>query len=546
MSWNVHYCSAFNIRGKGTVAENWESLIRFVRNWIKYKPEKAHALDSGFFGPWFFSKGSWASTTTPQFSLYTASFGSTEFDIPRIWSVQYIHPCDHISRRWKVNISIEMQDDNIFLISTSVFNQIIPGYIGELPKSPTASVPLLIKNLIQSAYWSVFLGSEKFTVRPRTLTVGEGMEFKRRLEDPNRHSPIVLINNYQKKDKFYDTKDLAWKLAGTANVYEVTDADVDNELYHCIGRYSCRSCSIRIYMPGLNTEEASDFKRHRFFGFKTIEKIGEDNLMELIVDGLARRQPRNIKCSARSVFDIYRMEREATFERIKSEATAAEEIYINYNADVEKELDETKKSLSELQAQISSMEVEKRAELSKFHALIGRLRKDMLKYKNICTDCQKILSLKTLPSDVHSVAVNISQLFPSQLVFTDDALKSAEGAHFDDHQAVWDCLFSISTLLHKLIFSDEMTLGKAAEVFGSSTKFRISLTESSATNKDSRIIASRKIQFEGAEYDTSPHITLYKIKSYLRIHFALVTTKKQILITHCGDHLKTAGTRRMK
>ena len=527
MSWNMHYCSAFNIRGKGTVAENWESLIGFVRNWIKYKPEKAHALDGGFFGPWFFSKGSWASTTKPQFSLFTASFGSTEFDIPRFWSVQYIHPCDHISRRWKVNISIEMQGDNIFLLSTSVFNQIIPGYIGELPKSPTASVPLLIKNLIQSAYWSVFLGSENFTVRPRTLTVGEGMEFKRRLEDPNRHSSIVLINNYQKKDKFYDTKDLAWNLAGTANVYEVTDAGVDSELYHCIGRYSCRPRSIRIYMPGLNTEEASDFKRHRFFGFKTIEAIGEDNLMELIIDSLARRQPRNIKCSVRSVFDIYRMEREATFERIKTKATEAEEIYINYNTDVEKELDEAKESLNALQAQISSMEAEKRAELSKLHALIDRLRKDILKYKNICNDCPKILSLKILLSDVHSVAIIISKLFPSQLVFTDDALKSAEDVHFDDPQAVWDCLFSISTLLHKSIFSDEMTLGKAAEVFESSTNFRISLTESSTTNKYGKITSSRKIQFEGAEYDTSPHITLNKNKSYLRIHFVLVTPKNK-------------------
>jgi hypothetical protein len=63
---------------------------------------------------------------------------------------------------------------------------------------------------------------------------------------------------------------------------------------------------------------------------------------------------------------------------------------------------------------------------------------------------------------------------------------------------------------------------------------------------DRKLMALRKRHYEGQELDFSPHAKLQKGGKDLRVHFYADHTRKLIVIGHCGDHLKTAGTARRK
>lgn len=546
MSWNIHYRCEFSVRERQHTETAWISLTKFIRNWIKYKPQKALVLNNEFYDNWFFDGGEWKSSGKQFYQVSTAFLGDKINGSHKYWAVQYIHPCQHLARRWKIDIAVETLEDYSFLFHLSVYNQILRGYIGELPEKPTPSVPLLVKNMIQSQYWLVESGSEDLSVLPKKIKRGEGMYFKSRLEDTTRNCPIVAINIPQGSESTIDTNNFAWTLSGAASVYEINDAVVDEELYHCLGAYTCRQGSIRVYMPAMSTDNKDDLGRHRFIGNRTISKFGEQKTLEWLADSLARRHPTRISSKVRSYFEIIKMDREQKIEQSKSEAKESAEIYLQYNKKIEQELDDALLSIEELQEQLSTSESDNKTLARKNIFLTTKLRSEATKSKNLCSKCQKLTGLDHLPNNLYDAVSLFSKTFDTRIKLLTEAIESARDASYGDYANTWRCLYAIYGELHTLIFDDNHSLGKAAEIFESKTTYRISLTESSTTNKDKRIMSSRRIEYEGKEYDCAPHITLQKNKSYLRIHFAITNNPNLIIITHCGDHLETAGTRHKK
>lgn len=544
MPWNVHYRCEFALQANDTPNQAWDSLIRNIRNWIKHRPEQDGALDPSYWGDWFFSGGEWKSSQRQGFGVQVAIRGVNVHGLPKHWVAQYFHPCTHPARRWKIDIAVNATDENFFIFNMNVFHQISAGYVGELPSDPPPTVPLLVKNLIKSDYWNAFSGSEQLSVFPQVLTVGEGMSFREKLADPDRQCPIVVMNCLQSETNDIKPTEFAWTLAGAANIYTIDDETVNTELIHCIGSYSCLPGRIRIYLPNLQIDNPQDASRHRFITNRTISKIGKDNTLSLLVDSLTRRKAASQLSDIKSIYDIRRLERDDQIALFKVKATENEQYYLSHIQTIEEELKEANITISELQDQLTESETKRHEDFSNFQFLKETLKSENTKYKEACKSCSKIQSLQKFPTSLLEVVITCKEIFSNQLVFSDAAVKSAQDADFDDYTALWNNIHAVATKLHSYIFSQSLSLGNAAKKFQADTAIRIALTESSTTNSDKKLMAKREQIYEGKAYDCSPHITLSKKKAFLRIHFCPINDEKKILISHCGDHLETAGTRR--
>ena len=103
----------------------------------------------------------------------------------------------------------------------------------------------------------------------------------------------------------------------------------------------------------------------------------------------------------------------------------------------------------------------------------------------------------------------------------------------------------VATVLPRLAF-DESSKDLASE-FQRRSGFELSLTEGKMTKKDQALAGLRKITFEGRQWNVSPHVKYgTKPPKCLRVHFALDTDEQRVIVGYCGDHMKTAGTKRRK
>ena len=109
----------------------------------------------------------------------------------------------------------------------------------------------------------------------------------------------------------------------------------------------------------------------------------------------------------------------------------------------------------------------------------------------------------------------------------------------------WECLYAVATVLPRLAFEEFSK--DLPSLFRSQTGFELSLTEGKMTKKDSALMSLREITFDDRQWNMSPHIK-YGTRSpkCLRVHFALDDDAQRVIIGYCGDHIKTAGTRRHK
>jgi len=206
-----------------------------------------------------------------------------------IWPV-FIHEGDNTARTWRTDIGITRVDQDTYRFAITVGHFMREGYLGREPKRPLPTAPRLVGWLLRSRDWQAFSGTEELLCQPRVLNTGDGEAFRRRLEDPGRECPIVLVSrDFASGDFLIDPDLLARKLAGSAAVYETASSELDKELEWCLGRrFSCWNGMVRVYQPGLHFDPA-DARKHRFIAGRDIRDLGGDSVVEMLVRGVARR-----------------------------------------------------------------------------------------------------------------------------------------------------------------------------------------------------------------------------------------------------------------
>ena len=141
-----------------------------------------------------------------------------------------------------------------------------------------------------------------------------------------------------------------------------------------------------------------------------------------------------------------------------------------------------------------------------------------------------------------------SELEPERLAITPAAFSSGDNyAEFNSLNEAWGMLYDLSHLVYDMKFKTLKDFtGDYETYFDSHSRYELSMTETGATKRDKGLMDLRQVTFENKAYDITPHLKWgTKEPKLLRIYFAFDEEAKKIVVGFAGQHLPTAGTRKI-
>jgi hypothetical protein len=152
-----------------------------------------------------------------------------------------------------------------------------------------------------------------------------------------------------------------------------------------------------------------------------------------------------------------------------------------------------------------------------------------------------------LPTDLPGVIELIVRFYPDRIVFTPAAIKSAAVARLNEVSsgvgAAWRVLRAMALTLHDLYMMGDTDMARS---FQDRSGFELAHGEGRATKQDAELMRARVVEHEGAFIDVGAHVKYgHREPRLLRVHYAFCIDCARIVVGHCGDHLTTAGTRRL-
>lgn len=367
--------------------------------------------------------------------------------------------------------------------------------------------------------------------------------------------------------------------------------------------------SVRVYNPGLNPKSAVDARRHRLFSREDIERLGDNGFNDMLVRSLTRgwvqddedvvdildvaaraRRERNADLRRR-LDELSRASEERARERRRrrsgseADATVAELRQLLEERDREIArleddnavwhgmAEEYAGDLEEVSVDAERREEKARAELAGYIAeaaqkdeeiaLLGdEVKKLGYDLKSAWGQVAQITSdlsgarhalsvyegISHIPGKLSELLEVLVALYPDRVLVLDEARKSAQA--FDgryDLDDEWAILRSVPTTLWDLYFGKAPSANVQKD-YQAATSFELALTEGSMTNKGAKYMKQRERTYRGQTVSIAPHIKGRSGNSndYFRLHYHADNERKVIVIGHCGAHLDTAGTNKVK
>jgi hypothetical protein len=157
------------------------------------------------------------------------------------------------------------------------------------------------------------------------------------------------------------------------------------------------------------------------------------------------------------------------------------------------------------------------------------------------------VDIEELPEDLTGVMKLIERLYPDRILFSPTALKSATIARINQVSSgvgiAWKILRAMALQLHDLHREGAADISRR---FQDCSGFELARGEGPATRQDSELMRTRMIEHDGVSIDTSAHIKYgQRQPKLLRVYYGFCGECSRLVIGHCGDHLTTAGTRRI-
>ncbi len=556
----LHYRARFNLCAKQDVPLEWGNVVRLVRFWVGNRVERNDAYTGG---KWFFIGGEWSPPGGHGVRVQTQRFvGKGQETAPELWAMRFEHPCRDIPHRtWRTDIGLVRLETGDLEVSITNCHWIRPGFIGAEPASPTPAAPGIVLDLIADDRWEARLGATALASEPRPLAVGEGMTLRKTLEDSSRACPLVFImGDRHTGHPLLNAHRLAKLLAGTAVICLATAKEIDEELEYTIPKdFRCWPGMVRVYLPGLKFDSPRDARRHRFFLARDITVLGAPVVENLIIEGLARRFVPTTGTSISSIDDVADAERRAHLESALRAARegAQDKSFVEFCDTEVKRLEADSKAFRE-QRDEAAERAENADNLLRTERYLRQEAERRMRIAEESTrqgqELVRLTAERGIPVSSLSEAIGlIERMFPNRIVFTPEARQSAEKAGFNDEADLmpdaFRLLWHLATTMHDLCFGTQQYVGKLEDAFRQrSGGIEITMTERKLTKQDKEARAMRRIVFEGQELDCTPHLKLGNDPdTCLRVHFAKAKRtngNEVIVIGHCGDHLKTAGTRK--
>jgi len=565
---NLHYRCAFDILPKNGETESiWGDAVKLVRRWIDQK-ERVEDLHKS----WFFRGGWWRGRSRAPSEVVTDCFeGRGTPEAPEHWAARYEHACSEIGpdvRWWRTDIGLtRLQHEPAYRVSVSNYHWIVPGYLGEDPPPPPTSAPRLVRSLVQGGRWQSRAGSESLANNPQILEVGEGKRWVDRLTDSARTCPLVYLSPFENgQPNWLHAGRLASLLSGAAIVVYGERSSLDDELRWVLPQdFRCWDGAVRVYFPGIDLSNRFDGKRHRFFSASRIEALGPDAVEEMLVVGLARRSPVLSPDDVSSVEDVATRKREARLAKLREEnadrptpemLTLFEEENRALNLKT-RELEDQVKTVTNSVDMLSLEKEDLLAEVAdskrELRAVHVALAEAEGKARQFERGLKAFHELDRLPGSVDEVVELAKLIFPSQLRFTERAMKAARDASINAKPAemgyVWSVFRMMATVLHTLHFDRSGDAsGDIESDFETRTGFGLALTETGMTKNDAALMKLRRDTYKDEAIDITAHVKYgdNKPPRLLRVYYYPHHQENVLVVGHVGDHLDTAGTRRMR
>lgn len=525
----------------------------------------------------------------------------------RAWALEYDEAdARRPERHWHTRIGLSTTADGTCIVNAKVTHYIVPGYFGTPLPEPHANIPNFIKELIGLKAYQCCIGET--VVRRDALALGRKTftpEFTENLLSPDREIPLVLITSDREgKMPVKEVGRLTSALLGLANVYTL-DMSVNANRKSLNGLLSARgtcpgwvtsTSRLRIFPPHTDLESPVSAAASRFYSKEAMDKwpggqlaftdmlnrsfargyaktdddvlemADIDLLLQRIASERARAGIRELRArigKAKTVAALPLNADEASlkdaekrFERMTREAREMNErleeqeqlieLYEEENERVMRQNRALEERMRELESDKSQLET-LRYRLVEAQGRADEKAAEAARLKDEATALEKIDHFPTSLVEELELA---GRLWPDRIVVLPEAVRSAAAYRYCDLDEEWRILRAVATVLWDIYFGD----GDSSDIdeeFKRRTGFTHTFRESGATNASPALVKLRRRSYKGSEIDITPHIKgsgrrdSSKLHPF-RLHYYADAEGKKIVIGHCGEHLDTAGTPRVK
>lgn len=533
--------------------------------------------------------------------LATDALMGTHPTVPDAWALEYDEPDSRSSfLHWHTRIGLSTTDAGTCIVNFSVTYYTLPNYYGGKIKEPRPNIPRLVRNIIALPDYQCTVGE---TVIERAATKLDAETFADAFVDsllsPDRELPLILIlSNWEGEYSVGNVDLLASRLLGMANVYcaDARDADLRAALFRLFPkdtpayRYSCAHGTLRIYLPGICLNDAEGSRSHRFFKWNDVASYDSvDSFTEMLNRSLSRSYIKgNDDVVDLEVIEKLRNRREIAAsnakiselrQRIASAAKEHEE-KLNYQELTfnQEQFDELKARLQAAEEEIETWKVydetvmklnhkleDDNAALKREYDELAATAGNISQYKYQIDEANaraaswekearslqaNLASLRTLPgfiSDVRDELELAEKLWSTRIVVLPEAYRSAKDFKAFDLEEEWKIISAVANELWDACF-DSDDGGRLEDTFYHATGISLAMTESRTTRSDPQLMKLRDRQYGSKTIRCEPHVKgngKGGRGDKFRLHFYVDRNNAKIVIGHCGEHLRTAGTSRM-
>lgn len=557
--------------------------------------------DAFFKGEFTFPDGCHGGMNTMKRTvLATDSFNPADGS-NSLWALEYDEPDSRLAyRHWHTYIGISYDGTDAqgpCRVNVRISLYTLPDYIGRTSAPPHANVPNFVKDIIRLDGYQSCVG-ETVALPEEIYLNGNNFQevFRDNLLSAERELPLILmVTDKDGTTPVWNTTSLAENVMGMANVYvaDFRDADLREQLFALFKRdtpsikYRCSPRMLRVYRPGIDLSDPYGYRIHRFFLKREVdgyydqamkqldEGASEDCIKDrgdrLFADVLSQSLARGITKTRDDVLDIADVEGARShwsmsamrrkYEDLSNRMSAPErDGGARPNEDVWQELREWQQLANEYMAAYEREETENNSlkdandsledQLSsmRYRVESAEVRSSVLteEVRRLEVETSTIDNLDHIPTDLLGELKLAQELWSSRICVLQEAYESAEQFPGNGLDEQWQILSATANTLWPLYFAEDST--DIPSDFKDRTGFELSLTEKRLTNRNDAMVRLRERSYCGKTIDITPHIKgkSKNPKFAFRLYYYVDDEKKLIVIGHCGVHLTTAGTQKLR
>lgn len=537
ISSSVHYKCAFNIHfdnKNGLIATRQLIKEWLVSHWTLQNSEK-HAV-----GGWFDVGSDDQKIVGDSYCRVAINRGEYKSINPLNWAFEFIHKdFSDPARLWCTEIGLTRIDDLTVRFACLLKHAVFEGWIGSLPQEPCFSVPKLVNTIVETL--PCYKEKVKLQHSINESLVGNTQILSSLILENSRTLPIVVSTPDEHGNDPVDLHMLQQIVTANANVFYLPYERIQLFNHQMPKDLGMKPGMVRVYAKIFHGDNPT---RHRFYTKSKIEEYGKETVLSQIGIALSRNFKTFIASEIIRIKDVIHARSISKLRELKKEKLEDykefSELLESENADLEDKVKQCSLEIDDAKRIIYELEDELREYKAKSY-----------RFEN--PDTQRsagdisFTQLSELPSTITDALRTIGSVFSERLIVHENALETAinfSGCDdFNCVKTVWKMGYHLAIDMYEILFQ-----GKQYDIekeFLSRTGIELAMSENKQTKKDKKMMNKRVCMYQGNEIDFTPHLKGKKREGFLRMHFAIDKVNSKIIICHCGEHIETAGTRKI-